>query len=74
MAQETRVGGYRVVGRDTANYSLHIWAFPDEEKATAFAKQLCEDTLELVEVSKLLGVWRPVKPPVEYTPEDKLRK
>jgi len=57
-----------VVGCNTADGALHMWRAENEEWANSFAKQLCEDTGEPVFIVRVVGVWKPVKRPVEYVP------
>jgi len=57
--------GYRVYGPNTSNGDYECWYFPTLEDANAFAKQLCEDTEEEVDVLQYLGSHRRVYP-TEY--------
>lgn len=54
--------GYRVIGPNTSDGSLHSWYFPTLEAANDFAESLAHTTGEEVDVCKYLGSWRVVRP------------
>jgi hypothetical protein len=58
--------GYRVVGSNTADGSLHDWYAGTLEEANNLAKHLANSTGEEVDVLKYLGTWRPAEPPMEF--------
>ena len=47
--------GYRVIGQNTLDGSLHSWYFPTEEQANKFAEHLASKTDEEVEVCKFIS-------------------
>lgn len=62
--------GYRVIGNNTSDGSLHSWYFPTFAEACSFAEQLCKDTGEEVDVCKYLGSYRMVIPTEFIKAED----
>ncbi len=56
--------GYRVIGPNTCDGSLHCWFFETEELANKFAAHLAESVDAEIEVCKFISCWRR-KVPVE---------
>lgn len=66
--------GYRVIGNNTSDGSLHCWYMPTLKEANEFAAHLCQQTGKEVDVCKYIGSHRIVIPTefVEATDLDKV--
>lgn len=72
MSSEHKIrGGFRVVGPNTNDGEIHIWYFPDFDRAKSFATHIASEVDAEYDIFEYKGSVRQEKPkprPVEFIP------